>query len=55
MSHWEALEERVAGKWQIPLLGLSLIMLAASLDNLCVHRLDDTGVTGLALNHPKIS
>ena len=31
------------------------IMLAASLDNLCVHRMDDTGVVGLALNHPKIT
>lgn len=31
MSQWEALLERVAGKWQMPLLGLSLLMLAASL------------------------
>ena len=31
------------------------IMLAASLDNLCVHRLDNTGVQGLPLNHPKIA
>ena len=30
------------------------IMLAASLDNLVVHRLDNTGVTGLKLNHPRI-
>ena len=30
------------------------IMLAASLDNLCIHRLDDTGVVGLKLNYPKI-
>ena len=30
------------------------IMLAASLDNLCLHRLDGTGVRGLALNHPKL-
>ncbi|MCK5380101.1 MAG: SMP-30/gluconolactonase/LRE family protein [Candidatus Latescibacteria bacterium] len=30
------------------------IMLAASLDNLCVHRLDNTGLQGLSLNHPKI-
>ena len=29
------------------------IMLAASLDNLCIHRLDNTGVQGLALNYPK--
>ena len=29
------------------------IMLAASLDNLCIHRLDNTGVHGLPLNHPK--
>ncbi len=28
------------------------IMLAASLDNLCLHRMDGTGVRGLALNHP---
>jgi len=31
------------------------IMLAASLDNLCVHRLDDTGVAGQKLNHPKLA
>jgi len=31
------------------------IMLAASLDNLCIHRMDDTGVRGLPLNHPKIA
>ena len=30
------------------------ILLAASLDNLVVHRFDDTGATGLALNHPKL-
>ena len=30
------------------------IMLAASLDNLCIHRLDNTGVRGLSLNHPKV-
>ena len=30
------------------------IMLAASLDNLTVHRFDDTGVVGLSLNHPRI-
>ena len=30
------------------------IMLAASLDNLVLHRLDDTGVQGLALNHPEL-
>lgn len=30
------------------------IMLAASLDNLCLHRLDNTGVRGLKLNHPKL-
>ena len=30
------------------------IMLAASLDNLCVHRLDNTGVVGLPLNYPRI-
>ena len=30
------------------------IMLAASLDNLCIHRLDNTGVQGLPLNYPKI-
>ena len=29
-------------------------MLAASLDNLCVHRMDNTGVVGLTLNHPQI-
>lgn len=31
------------------------VMLAASLDNLVVHRFDGTGITGLALNHPKIA
>ncbi|MFH1006067.1 MAG: SMP-30/gluconolactonase/LRE family protein [Candidatus Latescibacterota bacterium] len=31
------------------------IMLAASLDNLCVHRLDSTGIQGLQLNHPNIA
>jgi len=31
------------------------IILAASLDNLCVHRFNDVGVTGLRLNNPKIS
>ncbi len=30
------------------------IMLAASLDNLCIHRFDETGVIGLKLNHPKL-
>ena len=30
------------------------IVLAASLDNLCVHRLDNTGVVGLPLNYPRI-
>ena len=30
------------------------IMLAASLDNLVVHRFDNTGVRGLKLNHPQI-
>ena len=30
------------------------IMLAASLDNLVVHRFDGTGVRGLALNHPEL-
>jgi gluconolactonase len=30
------------------------IMLAASLDNLVIHRLDDTGVRGLSLNHPEL-
>ncbi len=30
------------------------IMLAASLDNLVVHRLDDTGVRGLRLNNPRL-
>ena len=31
------------------------IMLAASLDNLCIHRMDNTGVRGLALNHPRVN
>ncbi|MCZ6681239.1 MAG: SMP-30/gluconolactonase/LRE family protein, partial [Candidatus Poribacteria bacterium] len=31
------------------------IMLAASLDNLCIHRLDNTGLQGLPLNHPNIA
>ena len=31
------------------------IMLAASLDNLKVHRFDHTGIRGLKLNHPRIS
>jgi hypothetical protein len=31
------------------------ILLAASLDNLVVHRFDDTGVIGLKLNNPKVS
>ena len=30
------------------------IMLAASLDNLCIHRLDNTDVQGLPLSHPEI-
>lgn len=30
------------------------IILAASLDNLVVHRFDGTGVQGLALNHPQL-
>jgi gluconolactonase len=30
------------------------ILLAASLDNLVIHRFDHAGVTGLKLNHPKI-
>lgn len=30
------------------------IILAASLDNLVVHRFDNTGVRGLKLNHPKL-
>ena len=30
------------------------ILLAASLDNLVVHRFDDVGVRGLPLNHPKL-
>jgi len=31
------------------------IMLAASLDNLTVHRMDNTGVVGLQLNNPKLA
>lgn len=31
------------------------IVLAASLDNLCVHRMDNAGVRGLPLNHPNIA
>ena len=31
------------------------IMLAASLDNLCLHRMDDTGVVGLAPQLPDAS
>ena len=31
------------------------IMLAASLDNLCVHRMDDSGVIGQRLNHPTLT
>jgi hypothetical protein len=31
------------------------IMLAASLDNLVVHRFNNTGVRGLKLNHPRIA
>ncbi len=30
------------------------VLLASSLDNLCVHRFDGIGVRGLRLNHPKI-
>jgi len=30
MSRWSILKERVAGKWQIPLLGISLVMLTCS-------------------------
>ena len=30
------------------------ILLAASLDNLVIHRFDNTGVQGLPLNHPKL-
>ena len=30
------------------------ILLAASLDNLVVHRFDGVGVRGLKLNHPKL-
>ncbi len=30
------------------------ILLAASLDNLVVHRFDNTGVHGLELNHPNL-
>ena len=30
------------------------ILLAASLDNLVVHRFDNVGVCGLQLNHPKL-
>jgi len=30
------------------------ILLAASLDNLVVHRFDNTGIRGLKLNHPKL-
>ena len=30
MSHWSAVRERIAGKWQIPLFVLSLLMLAGA-------------------------
>ncbi|MFH1567121.1 MAG: hypothetical protein ABIL09_03915, partial [Gemmatimonadota bacterium] len=30
------------------------IMLAASLDNLCLHRLDGTGVVGQPLHYPEL-
>jgi len=53
VSDWKG--EHLRGPTDVAFAGPDRdIMLAASLDNLCVHRLDGTGVTGLALNHPKI-
>ena len=47
--------EELRGPTDVSFAGLNRdIMLAASLDNLVVHRFDDTGVTGLALNHPRL-
>ena len=46
--------EALRGPTDVAFAGPNLdIMLAASLDNLTVHRFDNTGVTGLKLNHPK--
>ena len=53
VSDWKG--ESLRGPTDIAFAGPNRdIMLAASLDNLCVHRLDDTGVVGLTLNHPHI-
>lgn len=47
--------EALRGPTDVAFAGENLdILLAASLDNLVVHRFDDTGATGLALNHPKL-
>ena len=47
--------EELRGPTDISFAGANRdVMLAASLDNMVVHRFDDTGVVGLRLNHPKI-
>ena len=48
--------EALRGPTDVAFAGPKLdILLAASLDNLTIHRFDDVGVCGLPLNHPKIS
>ncbi len=48
--------EALRGPTDIAFAGPNLdIMLAASLDNLVVHRMYNTGVRGLKLNHPKLT
>ena len=52
-SDWRG--ERLRGPTDVAFAGPDRdILLAASLDNLVVHRFDDVGVKGLKLNHPRI-
>ncbi len=47
--------EKLRGPTDVAFAGPNCdMLLAASLDNLVVHRFDNTGVRGLRLNHPKV-
>ena len=47
--------ERLRGPTDVAFAGMDRdIILAASLDNMVIHRFDDTGVRGLPLNHPNL-
>lgn len=52
VSDWKG--EQLRGPTDVAFAGANRdIMLAASLDNLCVHRIDGSGAIGLPLNHPR--